>query len=81
MSERTLLKKVNDLKVLEAQKKAIEKQMELLQEDIKKELQARGQEETEVGDSRLLSAISLMQGHLPPTIRNSTRNTWASPRP
>ena len=50
MSERTLLKKVNDLKVLEAQKKAIEKQMELLQEDIKKELQARGQEETEVGD-------------------------------
>ena len=31
-------------------------------------------------DSRL-SAISLMQGHLPPTIRNSTRNTWASPRP
>ena len=39
MSERTLLKKVNELKVLEAQKKAIEKQM-----------QARGQEETEVGD-------------------------------
>ena len=33
MSERTLLKKVNDLKVLEAQKKAIEKQMELLQGD------------------------------------------------
>lgn len=50
MSERTLLKKVNDLKALEAQKKAIEKQMEALQEDIKKELQTRGQEETEVGD-------------------------------
>lgn len=48
--ERTLLKKVNDLKALEAQKRAIEKQMEALQEDIKKELQARGQEETEVGD-------------------------------
>ena len=38
MSERTLLKKVNDLKALEAQKKAIEKQIEV------------GQEETEVGD-------------------------------
>ena len=50
MSERTLLKKVNDLKALEAQKKVIEKQMEALQEDIKKEMQARGQEETEVGD-------------------------------
>mgnify|MGYP000192236532 FL=1 len=50
MSERTLLKKVSELKALEAQKKAIEKQMEVLQEDIKKELQARGQEETEVGD-------------------------------
>ncbi|MCB7067329.1 Uncharacterised protein [uncultured Clostridium sp.] len=50
MSERTLLKKVNDLKALNAQKKAIEKQMEVLQEDIKKELQARGQEETNVGD-------------------------------
>ena len=50
MSERTLLKKVNDLKALNAQKKVIEKQMEVLQEDIKKELQARGQEETNVGD-------------------------------
>lgn len=49
MSERTLLKKVNDLKALEAQKKAIEKQMTDIQEDIKKELQARGQEETEIG--------------------------------
>ncbi|MCC8025812.1 MAG: hypothetical protein LIP16_11015 [Clostridium sp.] len=50
MSERTLLKKVNDLKALAAQKKAIEKQMTDIQEDIKKELQARGQEETEIGD-------------------------------
>ena len=50
MSERTLLKKVNDLKTLEAQKRAIEKQMEALQEDIKKEMQARGPDETEVGD-------------------------------
>lgn len=50
MSERTLLKKVKDLKALEAQKKAIEKQMEALQEDIMKEMQTRGQEETEVGD-------------------------------
>lgn len=84
MSERTLLKKVNDLKALEAQKKAIEKQMEALQEDIKKELQARARRKqrwvTGWSDSRLLSAISLMQRHLPPTIRNFTRNTWASPR-
>lgn len=50
MSERTLFKKVNELKALEARKKAIEKQMEALQEEIKKEMQARGQEETEIGD-------------------------------
>ena len=49
MSERTLLKKVNDLKVLEAQKKAIEKQMEIIQEEGKQELQARGTEEEAQG--------------------------------
>ena len=38
MSERTLLKKVND-PASRAQKKAIEKQMEAWQEDIKKEMQ------------------------------------------
>ena len=42
MSRRTLLKKVNDLKVLEAQK-AIEKQMELLQgRTSRRKLQSQG---------------------------------------
>lgn len=50
MSERTLLKRVNTLKELEVQKKAIEKQMADLQEEIKKELEARGSEEAAVGD-------------------------------
>lgn len=85
MSERTLLKKVNDLKSLEAQKKAIEKQITDIQEDIKKELQSKGQEETEVGIGwsglRQLSAISLMQRLLPLTIQSFTRSTWASHRP
>lgn len=50
MSERTLLKKVNELKALESEKKAIEKQVAQLQEDIKAELQQMDQEETEAGD-------------------------------
>lgn len=41
MSERALLKKVNDLKALEAQKKAIEKRVADIQEDIKKEFNAK----------------------------------------
>lgn len=50
MSERTLLKKVNSLKDLEIQKKAIEKQMTDLQEEIKKEMEVRGAEEEAIGD-------------------------------
>lgn len=50
MSERTLLKKVNSLKELEVQKKAIEKQMTDLQEEIKKEMEVRGAEEEAIGD-------------------------------
>lgn len=50
MSERTLLKKVNGLKDLEIQKKSIEKQMADLQEEIKKEMEARGSEEASIGD-------------------------------
>ncbi|MDR2022358.1 MAG: hypothetical protein LBQ71_03725 [Hungatella sp.] len=50
MSERTLLKKVNALKELEAQKKALENQMSDLQEEIKKEMDARGAEEATIGD-------------------------------
>ena len=50
MSERTLLKKVKTLKELEAQKKALEKQVAAVQEEIKKEMEARGSEEAEIGD-------------------------------
>ena len=50
MSERTLLKKVNCLKNLEIQKKSIEKQMTDLQEEIKKEMEARGADEASIGD-------------------------------
>lgn len=50
MSEKTLLKKVNELKELEAQKKELEKQMGELQSEIKEELQKRGTEEVAVGD-------------------------------
>jgi predicted phage-related endonuclease len=50
MSEKTLLKKVNSLKDLEIQKNSIEKQMAVLQEEIKKELEARGSEEAAIGD-------------------------------
>ena len=57
MSERTLLKKVNDLKALEAQKKVIKKQMADIQEDIKKELQASDQEETEVASLMTVSGV------------------------
>ncbi len=50
MSEKTLLKKVNTLKELEVQKKALENQMSVLQEEIKKEMEARGSEEAAIGD-------------------------------
>ena len=50
MTQKTLLKKVNTLKTLEERKKAIEKQMEIIQEEVKQELQARGTEEEAVGD-------------------------------
>ena len=50
MTQKTLLKKVNTLKTLEERKKAIEKQMEVIQEEVKQELQARGKEEEAVGD-------------------------------
>ncbi len=50
MSEKTLLKEVNALKELEIQKKALENQMSVLQEEIKKEMEIRGAEEAAVGD-------------------------------
>jgi predicted phage-related endonuclease len=50
MSEKTLLKKVNTLKELEVQKKALENQMSVLQEEIKREMEARGSEEAAIGD-------------------------------
>lgn len=50
MSERTLLNKVNSLKELEVQKKAIENLMTAVQEEIKKEMKARGAEEAAIGD-------------------------------
>ena len=50
MSEKTLLKKINALKELEAQKKTLESQMLAIQEEIKNEMEARGAEETTIGD-------------------------------
>lgn len=50
MCEKTLLKKVDALKQLETQKKAIEAQMTGLQGEIKKEMEARGADEAAVGD-------------------------------
>lgn len=50
MSDKTMVKKVNEIKTLESQKKAIEKQIAELQDSIKKELEARGQEEARAGD-------------------------------
>lgn len=50
MVQRTLMNKVNRLKALEAEKKSIEKQMEVLQGEVKAELQNRGTDETTTGD-------------------------------
>lgn len=50
MSDRSLRNRVDKLKALETQKKAIEKQMESLQEEIKAEMKVRGTDETTVGD-------------------------------
>lgn len=50
MTQRTLMNKVNRLKALEHDMRAIEKQMQDLQAEIKAEMQARGTEETTVGD-------------------------------
>ena len=50
MSERMLLNRIKKLKELEAQQKAIEKQMEELKEDIKADMLERDLEEQQAGD-------------------------------
>lgn len=50
MTDKTLEKKVAQIKKLEEQKKAIEKQMEAIQEEVKQEMKTRGAEEAAVGD-------------------------------
>lgn len=50
MSEKTLLRKVNKLKELEAQKNELEKQMDEIKNEIKEEMKSRGTEEVAVGD-------------------------------
>lgn len=50
MTQRTLTKKVDHLKQLEKEKKAIESQIAAPQGEIKQEMQNRGTDETTVGD-------------------------------
>lgn len=50
MSERMLLNRIKKLKELEAQQKAIEKQMVELKEDIKADMLERDLEEQQAGD-------------------------------
>lgn len=50
MSERMLLNRVNKLKALEEQARAIEKQMEELKDEIKADMEAKGTEEAQAGD-------------------------------
>lgn len=50
MTQKTLQKKVDQLKQLQAQKKAVESQISVLQVEIKAEMMNRGTDETAVGD-------------------------------
>ena len=50
MTQRTLQNRISQLKQLEQEKKAIEKQMEVLQAEIKQEMKNRGTDETTVGN-------------------------------
>jgi len=50
MSDRSLRNRVERLKALEQQRKETEKQIEVLQAEIKQEMQARGADEATVGD-------------------------------
>lgn len=49
MGERALENRIKKLKALEEQKKALEAQIEGLQEEIKKDMESRGTEEMKVG--------------------------------
>lgn len=49
MGERALENRIKKLKALEEQKKALEAQIEGLQEEIKKDMESRGTEEMQVG--------------------------------